>query len=158
VVVHADDNLLSHVITRVELGNLVVANRSGSFTPKTPMRVDVTVPSLTALTLTGSGVIFATGIESSRFTVALPGSGVVHASGSVAGLEATVAGSGDAQLEQLVARDVHAVVSGSGRIAVTATRILGAEVPGSGAIVYGGHPAHVTTSITGSGSVTPTYP
>ena len=158
VVVHADDNLLGHVITRVELGNLVVANTSGSFTAKAPMRVDVTVPSLTALTLTGSGVIFATGIEGPRLTVALAGSGVVNASGSVTGLEVTVAGSGEARLEQLVARDVHAVVSGSGQIAVNATRTLGAEVPGSGTIVYGGHPAQVTTSITGSGAVEPTSP
>ena len=158
VVVHADDNLLGHVITRVELGNLVVANTSGSFTTKTPMRVDVTVQSLTALALTGSGVIDATGIEGPRLTVALSGSGVLHASGSVTALEVTVAGSGDAELEQLVARDVHAVVSGSGRIVVIATRTLGAEVPGSGAIAYGGHPAHVTTSITGSGSIAPTSP
>jgi len=53
-----------------------------------------------------------------------------------------------------IARDVHAVVSGSGRILVRATNSLDAAVPGSGAIIYSGNPAHVTTSITGNGAVT----
>jgi hypothetical protein len=44
-------------------------------------------------------------------------------------------------------------VTGSGRIVVTATRSLDASIPGSGTIVYLGHPAHVTTTVTGSGAV-----
>jgi hypothetical protein len=50
---------------------------------------------------------------------------------------------------------VTAVVSGSGRIVVTATRSLDASVSGSGAIFYGGDPTKVVTSITGSGAVVP---
>jgi Putative auto-transporter adhesin, head GIN domain len=78
----------------------------------------------------------------------------VRASGTVARLGVSLGGSGDAQLGQLVARDVRAVLNGSGRIAVHATNTLQASVPGSGTIVYSGHPAHVTTSITGSGAIT----
>jgi hypothetical protein len=66
-------------------------------------------------------------------------------------LDVDLGGSGDAQLEQLAARDVHAVMSGSGRILVNARS--GRSVPGSGAIVYRGAPAQVTTSTTGSGTV-----
>jgi Putative auto-transporter adhesin, head GIN domain len=51
------------------------------------------------------------------------------------------------------ARDVHAVVTGSGLIRVTATATLNAAVPGSGAIIYAGDP-HVTSSVTGSGTIT----
>jgi phage gp45-like len=154
VVVHADDNLLRHVTTQVQAGNLMIGNTSGSFTTKSPMSVEVSVPSLEALTLTGSGVISTTGIKTSSLTVRLSGSGVLRASGSATRLDVNLGGSGDAQLEQLTARDVHAVVSGSGRILVTATRSLDASVPGSGAIVYSGNPAHVTTNITGNGVVT----
>jgi hypothetical protein len=78
----------------------------------------------------------------------------VRASGTVTGLDVSLGGSGDAQLGQLAARDVHAVLSGSGRIVTRATGTLRASVPGSGTIVYTGNPGHVTTSITGSGTIT----
>ena len=65
----------------------------------------------------------------------------------------TLGGSGLAQLDNLVARDVHAVVAGSGLIRVTATASLNAAVTASGAIIYSGNP-QVTSSVTGSGTVT----
>jgi hypothetical protein len=153
VVVHADDNLLSHVTTQVQNGALVIGNTPGTIASKSPMRVDIRMPSLAALRLTGSGVVAAEGIRPPRMTVALGGSGVIRATGKITRLDVTVSGSGDAQLRQLGAADVHAVVSGSGRILVTATRTLDASVPGTGAIVYRGNP-RLTTSVTGNGVVT----
>ena len=70
-------------------------------------------------------------------------------------LDVSLSGSGDAQLGELSARSVHAVVGGSGRIVTTATDTLDAAVPGSGAVVYGGAPTHVTSNVTGSGAVIP---
>lgn len=154
VVVHADDNLLGRVTTRVQAGKLVVGNTPGSYTSKSPMSVDVSVPALQALRLTGSGVISVTGIKTASLAVTLSGSGVLRASGRAMRLDVTLAGSGDAQLKQLLARQVHAAISGSGRILVTATKSLSAAVPGSGAIIYSGNPAQVTTNVTGSGAVT----
>jgi Putative auto-transporter adhesin, head GIN domain len=155
VVVHADDNLLSHVTTTVTGGRLVIGEIPGSFQTKAEMRVDIHVPTLDALTLTGSGVVSATGIEAESFTVKLDGSGVIHAAGTVQRLDVSLGGSGDAQLGELSARSVHAVVGGSGRIVTTATDTLDAAVPGSGAVVYGGAPTHVTSNVTGSGAVIP---
>jgi hypothetical protein len=154
VVVHADDNLLGRVTTRVDAGRLVIGNTSGSFATRAPTHVDVSVPSLDGLRLTGSGVVSATGVDAASLTVTVSGSGVLRASGTVTRLDVTLAGSGDAQLRQLVASDVHAVVSGSGRILTTATKSLDAAISGSGAIVYGGNPARVRKSITGSGAIT----
>ncbi|MGZ4319722.1 MAG: head GIN domain-containing protein [Gaiellaceae bacterium] len=153
VVVHADDNLLGRVTTDVRGGSLVIGNRPGSFITKSPMRVDVHVPSLEALTLNGSGIISATGVKTPSLTMAISGSGVLRVSGNATRLDVRLSGSGDAEAAQLVARDVHAVVRGSGRILVTATERLDASVPGSGAIIYSGEPSHVTTSISGSGTV-----
>ena len=45
------------------------------------------------------------------------------------------------------------MLDGSGRIVVSSSRSLYAEVAGSGKIVYGGHPVHLTTRISGSGSI-----
>ena len=153
VVVHADNNLVDSVTTAVQDGSLVIGDIPGSYTAKSPMSVTVSVPSLDELTLTGSGVIAVTGIEAASLTVRLPGSGVLRASGAATKLDVTLDGSGDAQLEQLIAGDVRAAVSGSGRIVLTATKSLDASVPGSGAIMYSGDPREVTKSITGSGAI-----
>jgi len=155
VVVHADDNLLRYVTTRVRAMRLVVGNLSGSFSTKSPMWVEIRVPTLTALRLTGSGTVSARGIDSRVLRATLDGNGVLRATGTATRLFADVGGSGDAQLQQLIARDVHAVVNGSGRILVTATDRLDASIPGSGAVVYLGHPLRVSTSVTGSGAVIP---
>lgn len=153
VVVHADDNLINHVTTQVVAGTLVIGN-TGSFTTRSPMSVDVSVPSLTAVNLSGSGQISVTGINVSRLTVTVAGSGLLYAAGTATRLDVTLPGSGQADLSQLIARDVHAVVAGSGLIQVTATTSLDAAVPGTGAIIYGGNPPQVTTSVTGTGAVT----
>jgi hypothetical protein len=154
VVVHADSNLLSHVTTQVKAGKLIIAD-VGRFAPRSPMYVEVSVPSLAALDLTGSGNITVTGVRAARLTVTLPGSGDIYASGSATRLNVSIDGSGDAQFRDLIARNVDAVINGSGAIFVTATQTLDAKVPGSGAVLYGGNPPQVTTSITGSGAVTP---
>jgi Putative auto-transporter adhesin, head GIN domain len=152
VVVHADDNLLGQVTTRVHARTLMIGTR-GSFTTNSPMSVQISVPSLEAVTLSGSGAITAGNIHAPGVSVRLTGSGVVRASGTVTRLDISLGGSGDIQLGQLVARDVHAVLAGSGRIVTHATNTLQASVPGSGTIIYSGNPAHVTRSITGSGAI-----
>jgi hypothetical protein len=152
VVVHADSNLLGHVTTSVVSGTLVIGT-TGSFTPRSPMSVEVSVPALTAVHLTGSGLLSVTGIRAPALTVTLSGSGILTATGTAARLDVTLDGSGQAQLYQLTASDAHAVLSGSGVIQVTATTSLNAAVPGSGVIFYGGNPSQVTSSVTGSGTV-----
>jgi len=153
VVVHADSNLINHVTTGVTAGTLVIGD-TGGFTARSPMSVDVRVPSLTALTLSGAGQISVTGINTSQLNVTVSGSGMVSAAGTATRLDVTLSGDGQAQLSQLAARDVHAVVTGSGLIQVTATTSLDAAVPGTGTIIYTGNPSQVSTSVTGTGTVT----
>ena len=152
VVVHADSNLIRHVTTRVVAGTLVIGT-TGAFTTRSPMSVDVSVPALAAVELSGSGEISVTGIHEPRMIVTLSGSGALYARGTATVLDVNLSGSGLAQLDNLVASDVRAVVAGSGLIRVAATERLSAAVPGTGAIVYSGNP-QVTSSVTGSGSVT----
>lgn len=154
VVVRADDNLLGRVTTKVRSGRLVIANTRGSFSTKTPMSVEVTVPKLEALTLSGSGNIVVDGVAAESFRATLPGSGTLTGSGSATRLDVIVGGSGTVRFADLVAKHARAVVSGSGSIFVTATESLDASVSGSGAILYAGNPQSVTKSVTGSGAIT----
>lgn len=154
VVVKADDNLLDRVTTEVHSGTLVIANTPGSFTTKSPMSVEAAVPTLDALTLSGSGNIVVTGVDATSFDVSLPGSGTLTGDGTATRLDVRVAGSGMVQFTRLVTTDVRADVSGSGSIFLTATKSLAASVSGSGAILYTGDPQDVTRDVTGSGAIT----
>jgi Putative auto-transporter adhesin, head GIN domain len=152
VSVTADDNLLRYVTTEVRAGTLVIGDR-GSYSARSPMRVDVTVPSLGSVTISGSGIITVSGVSATDFSARLLGSGVLTVAGSAAHVEASVTGSGDLRLQGLVANAATAVVSGSGRITVYAKSSLTATVSGSGVIQYGGHPVAVTKNVTGSGAI-----
>jgi Putative auto-transporter adhesin, head GIN domain len=154
LVVKADDNLIDRVTTKVRSGTLIVGNTRGSFSTKSPMRVDITVPSLDALTLAGNGNIVVDGLRAESLKVDLPGNGTLTGNGTATRLDVTVSGSGVARFTELVANDVQAAVSGSGSIFTTATKSLDASVSGSGAIFYAGDPQDVTRSVTGSGVIT----
>jgi putative autotransporter adhesin-like protein len=155
VVVHADTNLLRRVTTRVRSGRLVIETTPGNLSAKSPMFVTVSVPTIDRVGLQGDGNISVTGIESRSLTVALPGSGNIHATGTAAKLDVTISGEGTALLRQLVARDANAALSGDGTIMLTATHALTARISGSGTVLYGGNPAHVTQRVTGSGTISP---
>ena len=153
VVVKGDDNLLARVTTEVQSGKLVIGNTPGRMSSKTPMSVEVSVPSLDTLTLSGSGNIIVSGVDAESFTVSLPGSGTLTASGTTSRLDVTVDGSGTVQFSRLVAADVKATIEGSGSIFVSATKSLDALVSGTGSILYAGNPQQVTKSVTGTGSI-----
>jgi hypothetical protein len=118
------------------------------------MRVDVTVPSLEALTLSGSGNMVLDGARARSLDVTLPGNGTLTGSGRATHLDITVGGSGTAQFTRLVANRVRALVSGSGSIFATATKSLNATVSGTGTILYLGNPQRVTKNVTGTGAIT----
>ena len=79
------------------------APSSGEFRPKTPMTVEVTAPKLDALALSGSGIVTAEGVHAASLVVRVPGVGVLVPRGTADRLDAGLAGSGDVQLQDLVA-------------------------------------------------------
>lgn len=152
VVVQADDNLVGHVVTEVRNGVLVV-DESGSFDSVSPMSVEITVPSLDDVRLSGSGTILIDGHELEALAVALPGAGTITGAGTVTTLEVDLAGSGDIDLGELVARDATVALSGSGTVLVHVTGALEADVSGTGSVTYTGDPDSVDREISGAGSV-----
>ena len=92
--VYGDDNLIGRVTTDVDATTLVIGDKPGSYAANSPMRVEVSVPSLDELTLSGSGTITVIGVAPPRLAVTISGSGVVRASGTTEQLDVTVSGSG----------------------------------------------------------------
>jgi hypothetical protein len=157
VSVRARQDMLGHVSTHVRDRTLVIADVPGRGSAAGPMGISVAVPTLTSLAIApgGSGMMDVGPVANRSLTVVLAGSGLLRASGITDRLTVRLTGSGDLELGQLTARDAHVTVSGSGRAAVTATRSLAAVLSGSGMIQYGGNPAHLSTSVSGSGVIIP---
>lgn len=152
VVVHADDNLLAIVTTEVE-GGMLVVSQSESFDAVTPASVEIGVPSLDALRLSGAGNLTARGHDLQRLAVGLTGAGTLRGSGSVDRLDVLLSGAGDVELEGLVAGEASATLSGAGNIVVHVTRALDAKVTGVGTISYAGDPAEVKRLVAGPGAI-----
>lgn len=134
VTVQADDNLVGRVTTSVKNGELVIGSR-GSVTTSEGLRVDVAVPELHAVKLTGSGVVAIWGVRSERFVAHLAGSGVLQVSGRVDWLSAWLSGSGDLQLGHVHARHTTATIDGTGRILLNDGGTLTTRGNGTGAVV-----------------------
>lgn len=137
------------------------------------VRLTVTVPSLQAATLAGSGVINVDKVQGDRFEGQIAGSGDLKL-GSVdvgalklgiagsGGLEAgsgrartaeyEIAGSGDVDAGGVAAEDLSISVAGSGNVRSNATKTAKVDIMGSGDVeVTGG--ARCTVNKAGSGDV-----
>jgi Putative auto-transporter adhesin, head GIN domain len=172
--VRTDDNLLGLIHTDVVDGRLVIGIRpSSDLEPSDGLTYRVSCDRLSELRLSGSGAIEARdcpashlivrldgsgtvrveGVDATRVDAQIGGSGTIRAVGQSIQVNATVAGSGTVDGNELRARDVEAAIPGSGQVIVWATDTLDVDISGSGSVSYRGRPA-VTQAISGSGAVT----
>ncbi len=152
VTVTFDDNLLELVETEVQ-GKTLILDTEGNFRSKRSCKIEITVPELEYVKLSGSGDIIIEELDEDFFEYQLSGSGDISAEGRVKDLELHLSGSGDIDTRNLIADDVYAKISGSGGIKVYAKNSLDGKVSGSGDIVYYGNPKHVNNKVSGSGSI-----
>ncbi|HEX8351110.1 MAG TPA: head GIN domain-containing protein [Hymenobacter sp.] len=140
-----------------------------------PVKVYITVPSLSEVEVSGSGKISSaapwavgsfrthvsgsgkiimgfTQVEGLRTNVS--GSGEVRLSGTGQSHNATISGSGKIYAYDLNTQDTYTSISGSGKSYVTAARTLDVDLSGSGSVYYRGNPK-VSSRISGSGKVLP---
>lgn len=138
-----------------------------------PVRLAVTVPSLAAAEIAGSGeigvdriagesfegAIAGSGdlrlgnVEVGRLKVAIAGSGEVRAQGGRARqAEYEIAGSGGIDMGSLTAETATVSIAGSGGISASATRTASVDITGSGNVRMRGG-ARCQVSKTGSGNV-----
>jgi hypothetical protein len=150
--VTSDDNLLRYVRTEVRDGRLVIELEPGRYSFHRGVSLEIVVPALDALALSGSGNVELIDLAGQRMSIAVSGSGDVSASGHVDTLDASVSGSGDLDLSKLEAKSARAQITGSGDIQLAVSEHLDATIAGSGDIRFTGS-ATVNSQVTGSGSV-----
>ncbi|MDF1543864.1 MAG: DUF2807 domain-containing protein [bacterium] len=147
-----DDNLIDNMIIKVR-GKSLIIDSEGSFSTRKGPRIDITVPSLESMSLSGSGDVEIEGLNGGEFDYRLSGSGDLRAEGKLEFLEIKLTGSGDIDTRDLIAEEVDCRLSGSGDIQVYASESFDGSVSGSGDITYYGKPKHVDRSVSGSGSI-----
>ncbi|WP_022825256.1 head GIN domain-containing protein [Hymenobacter norwichensis] len=180
VVVDAQPEDLTHLETAVSSNRLRIGTKQekgmswSNYKFKGPVTVYVTVPSVNALTVSGSGRMKAAdGVKAQELALNVSGSGTldlgpvqteelqttVSGSGNVslgAGTaprqSVSISGSGSLQAAKVRSNVCNVRISGSGNCRLNATETLDARISGSGNVyVTGG--AKVSSSTAGSGRV-----
>lgn len=150
--IEAEDNIIPLLTTEVENGRLELGAKS-SISPTKPIRYTITAAQLDGASISGSGNVVATGVDTDAFDVEINGSGSVTPTGTSGALSVEISGSGDYSGEGLTSEVGSVRISGSGAAVVNVTDDLDIEISGSGDVAYLGDPT-VSQSISGSGDVT----
>lgn len=177
VEVEGDVEDLRHLETTVTNGRLRIGTKQNSgmssYRNRGSIKVYVTMPTIKALTVSGSGTIKAAeavktgdlaltvsgsgGIELANVTAdklnsALSGSGNIDVSGVAPTQDVSVSGSGNVKASKLRSEACHVAISGSGNCRLMATKSLDASIIGSGDVYVMGSPK-ISSSVIGSGRI-----
>lgn len=172
VFIHAEENLLPYLRTRVRNGELHIYTDDVTLRPRYPIVVEVDVVTLRSIASSGSGFMRGQLIDATRLEVNasgagdidLPGlladsliiissgSGDVTAEGEVQRLRLDMSATGRVDTRDLEAGAADATISGSGSATIRVRDHLRAALSGSGWLRYFGSP-EVDQTVTGTGQV-----
>lgn len=155
--ISADDNLLPLMTTRVDNGELIIeGDKARGFSTKETINIRLTVKSLNAIKIHGSGDLIGDQLKSDKLDIAIAGSGDVQFNAVRADqFTVEIKGSGDVKVDNIVSKSVNASIHGSGDIrmpSLQATQVT-ISVNGSGDVSAGGHADKVAIEVLGSGDV-----
>ena len=152
VEVVTDDNLLSHVDTFVDDGELRIKTR-GMINPRAGLNVNVTVPQLTAACVSGAGNLNLNHVCGEHLDLTVSGAGSIDANGQVNQLTTKISGAGEADLRELHSENANVRISGAGDASVYASQSLEARISGAGDVVCYGNPLRVNQDVSGAGDL-----
>jgi hypothetical protein len=135
----------------IEQGNNESIKVEGSDSDKSNLEIIKTGPSLEIISKASADVkIYLTVKDITALTISGPG--IINATGNVQQLAITITGQGTVNAKDLAAQNAVVTVTGEGEALVNAVQTLVATVTGTGSIKYQGNP-QVQQTVTGGGSV-----
>ncbi len=146
-----DDNLLPLIQTEVQNGTLHI-QPSEMIAPTKELRINISTEHLERFVVAGSCVANIQGVDGTSLTLVISGAGTIRSQGVCDELAVEIAGAGDVDCLQVVAKSVQVHVAGSGDVRVHALDQLKVNIAGSGKVVYQGSPT-IEQDIAGAGSV-----
>ena len=174
--IQAQENIVGEIETYVAGSELRIrVHDHVNLRSSEDIRVNISAPSITALTLSGSGnvkvlqpyrpsntrlVVSGSGtmtvnqVETDNIYATVSGSGELMVfTGKAEHEDADISGSGSIDLLGVTAKTARTQISGSGFIKLFVTDELNNRISGSGSVYYKGNPM-VNTTVSGSGRVT----
>lgn len=118
LVIKAEDNIIGHLTTKVQNGSLVLGAKSGALLdPTLPIEVAVEGPSLSQISVQGSGSFTCETLSVDELAAHIGGSGEIHLETVEADtFEVAIPGSGEVTVDDLNADDVNIAIAGSGDV------------------------------------------
>ncbi len=150
--ISADQNLLPILKTQVS-GDKLKIYATDSYSPKLPITVQLSGPSLSEVIMDGAGNLELKGIQQSALKLQLNGSGDVKAVGSAKEFAVSINGTSNVKAKDLVSKQANVQIIGSGDVKLTVTDQIKATIVGSGDVHYYGNPKRVEPQIIGSGDI-----
>jgi len=117
------------------------------------LKIVMTAPDIRRFDLSGSQNLVVEDYRQDRLELDISGSAKVSAKGAAKLVVLDIAGSGDADLEQVAADDAQIDISGSGSAKVGPKKSAKIDVSGEGEVTLTAKPDKLTTDISGSGHV-----
>jgi len=115
VTVTTDDNLLDNIVTEVTRRGILVISSEGSYRTRLGVQIEITVPHLEELRISGSGDVEIEDLAEEQFEIRISGSGDVAMEGEIGSLEISINGSGNVDFDG-TAQEIDVSVSGSGDV------------------------------------------
>jgi hypothetical protein len=153
--VRGDDNIVPEVVATVSDGELELTIDQWLVRPKLDTTIEVWVPSLSAIKVSGAADMRVDGLHGERFELAVSGASTSKLSGTIDHFEVDSSGANTLDARELHAKVVKIAVSGAGDSDVWASEQLDANVSGAGNVRYHGEPENVQEDVSGAGSVEP---
>lgn len=177
VEIECDDDIYDEIEFEMRGDKLVIKRERswgwGNGWRRSEVDIYVTMRSIEALSVSGSGLIESKGLletedidlsvsgsgdmeldlNSDDMDLRISGSGSIRLDGTAEEAEARISGSGKVKAEDLTVKYFTARISGSGSCYITATDEIDASISGSGSVYYAGDPKRINSSSSGSGKV-----
>jgi hypothetical protein len=173
--IEAQENILREIETYTSGNELKIRVRNHvNFESREDIRINVSAPSVSGLSLSGSGNIKVlqpyrpsnarldvsgsgtmtiNQLETNNIDVSVSGSGeLLVFNGNSKHEDADISGSGRIDFLGIITNTAHTHISGSGYIKLYVTQELYSKISGSGTVFYKGNPV-VNSTISGSGQV-----
>lgn len=149
--IEGDDNVLPLIGTDVSGNVLYIKNRQGYSVSK-PIKIEISVPNLEALTSSGSGRMEVSRLKNDKLEVEINGAPAIELAGETNFLKIKANGAGKIDTHKLRAANADVNSNGVSKINVYARDQLDIVVNGPSHVTYEGDPV-VKKTVNGPGSV-----
>jgi hypothetical protein len=146
-----DPQMLAHV--RVRDGRIEMDCRGGWRDWREDLQITLPGREFQKFGIAGSGNLVLQKLNQDRLKVSIAGSGSIKADGKVQNAEIHIAGSGDADLGQVVSQVTEVHIAGSGNTDIAPSDEADIHIAGSGDVNLHTNPRKLETHIAGSGRI-----